>query len=412
MFTLGNKEAIVNGSGQYTSTAVGPGTSLAIKSFGTFGAASAASEIMAQTYVAATLGAGVLTVPSAATLGITAGTVRNPVNFLLRVNTSRHSSEWANDFIKRGRPYVFQVSVDGGEAATSIATKLVAVFAEYEAKFKTTDNAMGSLPFDWSVNGADIAFQLKAGELSFQATTVFQIEDDTWGYNVLMAAEATGLFDTGLTGDAQAGTSAGTPIGISASPLGILEVGQTIVITDDTSAKTGQITALVDNGASSTMTLNVDVEAEAGTSTIEWSIGTALGGEEARVDGKYLEENVTMSTQYTDGAYVTKAGERPVVGASYVMLSWKYSAPTQGTGSWAGHDRLGTAEVDMVPSSKLMKFSMYFNADVFLTAIQDAGAATDGTGVVAGSDCATVLSWLNANTTDADWANGTAQDWS
>ncbi len=215
------------------------------------------------------------------------------------MNTSRYSSEWATDFIKRGRPFVFEISVDGGDANTVIATKLAAAFAEYEKKFFTTDNSDGSLPFNYTVGttvGTDdhiITMTLKAGELAFQETTTFVRKNDTFGLDVPLTA------------------------------------------------------------------------------------APELAGTEANIDGKYLEENVRMSIgDSVDGAYAISAGERPIISAPYVTVSWEMQASIDGDNyGWQGHKRLQTFASDVETGSQVMKYTMYFNGDVFGTLASTTGGS-------------------------------------
>ena len=119
MFTLGNKEAIVNATSKFPITT--SGTQMIIEGFGTFEQGQLVSAL-GQRYVGEKYGALAITCPAATDIGVTG--LREPVVAHIRVNTARHSSEWATDFIKRGRPYVFELNLDVADSATDVATKL------------------------------------------------------------------------------------------------------------------------------------------------------------------------------------------------------------------------------------------------------------------------------------------------
>lgn len=374
MFTLGNKEAIVNDLSHYPMTTTdGKATDslLTIKGFGTFEADKVVdAAVIRQEFYPESFGQAVLTVPSADEIGLVAGTVRNPVTFLLRINTSRYASEWATDFIRRGRPFVFELSVDGEELASSIATKLVALFEQYQLKYFTTDYQSGSLPFDWTgPAGADITMTLKAGHLAFQEVTTWMRKEESFGLEVDLANVDSGTTITAVTGTVTAGTA--IPV---TGDTDIFTLGQTIVV--DGSSYT--IVGIVQD---TSITLAEDI-----TLTATNAILFPFAGSEANVDGKYLEENVTMSTQYTDGAYAISPGERPVIDAPYVSVSWEMSASTDGDDfGWQGHKRLQTFAVDAETGPQVMKFTMYFNSDAYGTIAVPTG----------GSGLEQLTTWLN-----------------
>lgn len=358
MFTLGNKEAIVNDLSHFTTTwTTGTGI-LNVKGFGDFLKTQGvvASKIQEE-FKAESFGKGTVTCPTAAAIGVIG--LREPVTFLLRVNTSRYSSEWATDFIKRGRPFVLELSLDSTDTAANVATKLAAAFTEYENKFKTTDNSGGSLPFDWSTATAVITMTLKAGHLSFGGTSTFMRKNDTFGLNVDL-----GTAVSDFTVDNDPALAANTDIDFTGTGdiEDYLAVGDTITI-NGISAGIVSIT----NGAALTGKFQINRALTLGTATDD--ITYSLEGFEADVDGKYLEENVAMSTQYNDGAYTIAPGERPIIEAPYVTMSWEMLASdgTGQSGTWAPHEGLSTFAPGAATGTRTMKYTMYFNGDVFGT---------------------------------------------
>jgi hypothetical protein len=192
MFTLGNKEAICNSNSKFTVTV--PGTDMVnVKGFGTF-EQTHIREWYAQRYVPSRVGELIITAPDAGDLGIVLGQVNVPVVVHIRVNTTRHSSEWAIDFIKRGRPFIFELMVNGGEDSVIIAGKLAAAFDEYEKKFVYADKG---LPFEWADDGSgNITLTLKDPYLSFQKYVDFLPKGLTYG----VKADTTTFIDSGENG--------------------------------------------------------------------------------------------------------------------------------------------------------------------------------------------------------------------
>ncbi len=380
MFTLGNKEAIVNDLSRFpiTYTDNGDATSnLAVQGFGTFLAGSVVdASIIQQEYLAESFGKGTLTCPTGTEIGLDSGSLRNPVTFLLRVNTSRYSSEWATDFIKRGRPFVFELSIDQTDTSDIVANKLKEAFAEYELKFLVTDGTSGSLPFEWVETTAGVlTLTLKAGHLDLQTTTTFMKKDDAFGLNVDLSGATT------FTVDNDPAVAANTSMLVTVA--GGLLVQDYFAVGDSVTINgiTGSITAVGDGGTG-VGTITLDTALTLGTATDEATF--ALLGREPNVDGAYLEENVTMSTGLTDGAYTISPGERPVIGAHYVTVSWKSTSPIGGAGGWAPHANLQTYATDVANGAQSMKFTLYFNSSVFGTIASP----------TASSQLADIVGWL------------------
>jgi hypothetical protein len=327
MFSTGNKEVIVNRDGQYNvvTAPAALGDVVKIHNFGEFdfqGIVNAGGPVDGFLFKPESLGSGDLTCPSAAAIGLAATDVRVPVTFLIRINTSRYSSEWATDFIKRGRPLVVELNLDGGDTAGVVADKLLAAFEAYENAFGVSDNSNGSLPFNFVQAGgpgtALLTLTLKSGDLSFQESVTFLKKWDTYG----------------------------------------------LVLTP----------------------------------TSGWVAGPAgFGGAEADVDGKYLEENVQMSTAYNDGAYTIKPGERPIIASPYMTLTWVAPVPTDGQTGWDIHPNLATSAPNAGAGYQSAKFTMYFNADYFT----DNGGLV---GFVPNGDLATLLTAIQT-------ASGVAVSW-
>lgn len=376
MFTLGNKEAIINSSSKFPVTTTAPaGTNslLTIRGFGAFEDTHIVSAF-AQRFIAGRVAEITITAPDAAALGILAAEVNIPVVVHIRVNTTRHTSEWATDFIKRGRPFIFEIRVDGGDTATAIMTKLVTLFTEYESRFNYSDRG---LPYTWSQSGDDVTLTLKDAYLSFQNFVDFLPRGTTYG----IKAVTTKVISLTTIGTGSTGADTTQDV---ASTAGIL-VGDTItidatavVVTEVTDATTLEITPAYDSGDGDVVYLHSEAQ-------------------EPTWDGKYLEETVRFSNAVTGDAYAISPDEVATIAGSYTEIT--FTAKTDGTGGISQihkpHAFLGTTRGE-VGGEKQYTFTLYlqegttlFDASdkvddilAFLFAALITVAATPATGTV------------------------------
>ena len=327
-----------------TTPAIGSGSLLTIKGFGSFDD-SHIKDAVAQRYIAPRNAGLAITAPDAAALGITAGEVNVPVVVHIRVNTTRHSSEWAIDFIKRGRPFIFELLINGGETATQVATKLDAAFTEYALKFNLADNG---LPWT-TVQATDtLTLTLKDPYLSFQSLVEFLPKGLTYGVKAVTTRYV--ALTTIGTG------SSGTTVDV-ASTAGIL-VGDTIAV----AAGTAVVVDIVDATTLTTAAAIVTVTAEDVT-----LLSTA---QEPTFDGKYLEENVRMSLPSTSDSYGISPDELPHIAGGYTMIT--FTAIDDSTGgvshNWKRHGQLGATRGE-IGGTREFKFTLYFleGTDMFDT---------------------------------------------
>ncbi len=357
MFTLGNKEAIVNSTSYYPFTKV-DGTAFAvandainIKGFGTFKKGQIVSA-NGQRFVAGEKAVLRMEMPSATTIGLSTGELGVGVVFHVRVLTSRSASEWATDFIRRGRPMIFELVLDATDTAATVAGKVTTAFTNYNLKF---GNA--KLPFTTATTTVDgktiVTLTSLYNDLSFSTTSPEFIQrHEIFGYKVT----STSLEVLSVTGTVTLTTDTLIPV---TSTVGI---------------KIGDIVQLYDKSATSVIAVESKVLSYvANTSiTVETAFGVAAAvddtilvkrtGKEAGTDGKYLEENVKMSTENNDGAYTIGAGERPDVNASYTAITWKMKTdPDAGQGgTWAPHANLSTSAAGGVAAVRNQTFTLYF----------------------------------------------------
>lgn len=264
--TLGYKEAIVNGPATFPISV--SGNVMTIQGYGAFHKDQILSAF-GQRSVDETLSKVTYAMPTALAIGLVSGNVNKPVVVLIRVTTSRYSSEYAVDFIKRGRPLVLEVNLSATDTAANVATKVKAALAVYESKFGV------GLPFTYGGTAANLVLEGKEGHIAINQVLKLHLSN--------------------------------------VAPLEVV----------------GTINEV---------------------------------NEEARVDGKYLEENVRMSNENTDGAYVEDAGERPVIGHKYSTIG--FSAKTsEGVGldqAFAPHAQMGEG-VGNVQSDGKFDFTLYFD---------------------------------------------------
>jgi hypothetical protein len=374
MFTLGNKEAIVNSPAQYPfSPALANTALLNIKGFGTFDQTKILSAKAAR-FQAGELAQLTFTSPSAAALGIAASAIGVSVVVHLRVNSLRQSSEDAIDFIKRGRPLILEIMVDGGDSAAAVALKVQAQLLELPFKFTNW-----VVPFTSSINGADIT--LVAGQDYFQFTQAitFLKRGDIFATNAVstnLVATALTINDpviapgnTTLILSSVAGLTVGQTISFATFPLNLYKI--TDIVTSTTT-----ITFAPALPADLPVTLDI--------------VSVSKSGKESVNGGKDLEETVRMSTPFTNDVYGIQPGEVPIIGAKYTMVNWVHSA-LGAVGGWQDHKAPG-AVAKAEPSPE---FTLYFLEDSSLGA---------------GGQVELLLTWLdvsaNVALTDFKKANG------
>lgn len=354
------KEAIVNSTTQYPFV---PATAnvdlLNIKGFGTFSQAKVASGSVAGRRASdAQLEKLSFTCPTAAALGIAATEVGVAVVVHLRVNSLRQASESAIDFIKRGRPMILEIKVNGGDAAATVAATVLAAFNEYALKFANI-----TLPVTAAISGDAIILTATAGYFQINESVTFLKRGDIFAYN----AVSTKYFDTTLTIDDAAIAPGDSTIVLSA--ITGLAVNDTIIFNADSPTIERKITEIVTSTKTITFTPALVLAAEAVTTH---AVYKKQMGVEAVNDGKFLEENVRMSTPFTSDAYAINPSQVPIIGAKYTMIKWDCDMPTT-VGGWQDHK---TTDIKSAEYSR-QSYILYFNEDVSLGATGQVKYLTD-----------------------------------
>lgn len=371
MFTLGNKEAIVNSTKFFPFTEI-DGTAFAvandainIKGFGSFKKANIVSA-SGQRFVAGEKAVLRIEIPSATTIGLSTGEINVGVVFHVRVLTSRSASEWATDFIRRGRPFIFELVLSATDTAAQVAAKVEAAFTSWNAKFGNS-----KLPFTAATTTVDgvVVLTLTSlyDDLSFSTTSPeFLQRQEIFGYK----APATSLAVLSVTG---ATTLAGDT---------------TIPVTSTAGIRVGDIVQLYDKSTTTIIAVESKVLSfVADTSlTVETAFGVAAAaddtilvkrvGREAGYNGKRLEEEVKMSTENNDGAYTISAGERPDIAANYTEITWVMKTTNEEgqAGTWAPHANLSIVAAGAKTPDRTQKFTLYFKED---TSLLDTGGVVD-----------------------------------
>ena len=160
-----------------------------IQGFGTFDQTKIVSAKAAR-YQPGELAMLTFTSPSAADLGIAASSIGVSVVVHLRINSLRQASETAIDFIKRGRPLILEIMVDGGDSAAAVATKVAQELTELPLKFTNWE-----IPFTFGIVGADITLTATKDYFQFLQNVTFLKRGDIFAVN----AVSTDLFATAVT---------------------------------------------------------------------------------------------------------------------------------------------------------------------------------------------------------------------
>lgn len=359
MFTVGNKEAIVN-SNSYFPITESDGTAFAaanaaitIKGFGTF----AKTQITAgsgKRYQAGEKAALRVTIPTAANIGLVAADDLNVATvFTMRVGSTRDASEWANDFIKRSKNTVIEIVLNYGETADQVATKLIDAFDSYKTKFNFSE-----LPFTYTkvtdTTNVGIEFEAKYDDLYFFEMVEFLRRGEIFGYKpTTLPIKKFGV--TGATALAGATTIPMT------STTGV-RVGDTLYLYDvsaNTFLEEYPVVLTIPDGTSVTVATGFTPALQATDIIYVKHVGRM-----ASVSGKELEENVKMSTEYNTGSYVIGAGEMPDVNAGYTAITWTAvlsdTTGIGGTGGWAPHANLSTVAAGAATGTRTANFTLYF----------------------------------------------------
>lgn len=342
MFTLGNKEVIANTAAQFplTPAAATVAAVLNIKGLGTFQPTTITSAY-GRRYSAAQLEKMQITCPTSAQLGIADTATNVPVSFRVKVYTLRQASETSIDFVKKGRPLILEILVQGNTTGTDIATLLKTALAEYQSKYP-----VAIFPFTWATTvdayltltgtdgfysfGEDVTFTVNRMIIPYTATVTKKFIT-TIHVNAVVANGATHVHVDGVTG---------------------LMVGDTISF-DKIVATEFKITEIVTSTGIVYITPSISSLLEAADTNHVWKVNKAV---EVINDGKYLEENVRMSTTYTSDTYAINPIQVPIIGATYTMLTWTANVSAT-EGGWESHATPGIVATAVNPQS----FTMYLN---------------------------------------------------
>lgn len=350
MFTLGNKEAIVNNAAKFPVTV--SGTKLTIKGFGTFEAAQIKS-CTAQRYIASRLDALSFDAPTATELGITSGS-NVPVTFSIRVKSTRLSSEWANQYIINGRPLGFEILVTAAETSAQVAAKMTAAFDEWIAKFGYADNG---LPFTYSADASITGYLTlisKSHYLLFQKTLEFKVNNVSTITTV--EGENYALVDSAVTVTTDVITNVASTAGLVVGDT-VAFVAATYVPTHASASLATTTIASIDSATQITVT--------DGTGAITTDkLYVIKRATDPTFDGKYLEENVRMSLPGTSDSYSISPDEKPIISGKYTEITFEADdATTGGIGATAStgaakHAFLGTTRGE-VGGTRKFKFTLY-----------------------------------------------------
>jgi hypothetical protein len=348
MFTLGNKEAIVNSPLQFPFTPAAATTSanLNIKGFGTF-IPSKITGASGRRYSAEQLEKMMITCPTPAALGIAATDMQIPVTVSIRINSVRQASETAIDFIKRGRPLILEIKVDGatgGGTSTTVATALKNAIDELKFKYPSS-----TIPLTVSVSTLYVTIEATEGIYSFGDTVTFIKRGD-----VLPTVATTSKTFHGIihVSDASIGSTASD---VDLDGVVGLCVNDTIQFLASSTIDR-KITDIVSSTIYFTPALTA--ASECVTTQAVWKTQKAV---EAVGTGKILEEVTRMSTQLTSDSYAINANQVPIIGGKYTQITWSMDTPAvaPATGGFVSHLNQGAVGAAINNQT----FTLYFNED-------------------------------------------------
>ena len=353
MFSLGNKEAIVNSSATYPVSYDSANDMLTIRGFGRFQDSQLVSAT-AQRFQASRNEAMTITAPTATELGITSG-VNTPVSFSIRIKTFRDRADWATDYILNSKPIIFEISVSAGDSSDAVGTKMVSAMTEWESKFNHSDSG---LPFVGVNNTGAVTLTMKDYSLLFKNRVEFKVENN----NSPIVATTTKVVDAGVT---QNGAVAGLVVPLDSA-------NHAIVVGDTVSPDGGVTTTLVTAVSASAPSITVEsVTNFDDTDTISL-LTTAL---DPTYDGKYLEENVRMSLSTTSDSYGISSDEKPILTGSYTAISFVVNDAITGgvDGLYKKHSFLGATRGE-VGGTRQFKYTLYLLEG---TSLFNTGGAVD-----------------------------------
>lgn len=290
-----------------------------------------------QRFKAARLEKMAVTAPTAAELGVTGTNV--PVTFSIVVKTTRDQSEFAIDFIVKGRPIVFEIYVSTGETSSQVGATMQSAITEWAKKF-----TYATLPF--SSTHTSGVLTLTAGNFSYFFRN--RVEFKVNRVITPIVAVTTKFFDTTLN----TGTGATSTTVPMASTTGLL-VGDTVRI--GTTLAAGEerlITAIVTDTS-----ITVNESLTFATADNVYLENKSLA---PTFDGKYLEENARMSLWTTSDSYGISPDEKPIIAGEYATVSFtmKESATYGIDRSHKRHAFLGNTRGE-VGGEREFKFTLY-----------------------------------------------------
>jgi len=346
MFSLGNKEAIMNSNAKFPVTLTGD--KLNIKGFGTFDHANLVSAVC-QRYIAPRYDALSFDAPTGSELGVTVA--NTAVTFSLKIKSTRLSAEWANNYIVNSRPLVFEILVNSGDTSAQVATKMQAAFAEWIAKFGYANQG---LPFTYSADATITGYLtllMKDYFLFFQKAITFKV--DRIATPIIVTGSNYNLIDTAVTVTSDVITNIASTVG--------LRVGDTVAFVAASNVPTSAGASLASTTiASIDSATQITVASGTGAVTTD-KLYLVQKQDDPTFSGKYLEENVRMSLPSTSDSYSISPDEKPIISGNYASISFVVNdtnGGVAGASSYAKHAFLGTTRGE-VGGTRQFKFTIY-----------------------------------------------------
>jgi len=335
MFTLGNKEAIVNSNEKYPISI--NGTTLKVEGYGEF-EQGRIKFAFGQRFIAARPAGMDLYAPSAAELHIPAGKINIPVSMKIKINSFRDEAAWAVDFIKKSKTFIIEFLVNHNDTNIQVAEKIIAAMKMYETNYVYSEKG---LPFIFNTVGTQIIFLgLKEATLEFQNRVEFAVNRSIVPY----VAQT----DRFIHWTNTVATNSNTTV-ITLNTLDNILLGDTVSINGDQA-----VVKKVDS-INTTITVSQVINVTTGDAVL-----IKASPVEPKFTGKYLEENVRMSLKHTSDSYGISPDEKPIISGKYTTISFEAQDDKSSlNNSWERHKGLGKTRGE-IGGVRLAKFTLYF----------------------------------------------------
>jgi len=345
MYTLGNKELIVNNSSIRPLSFSTSGDIMHIHGYGSFNKPNLVSAI-GQRFVPGRVENMDVTVPNPAQLGLQPGQTNVPVQCKITVYSVRDESGMARDYIKHGKHYIAEIFVNYTDSYDQIGEKIDQAWSQHDIRFGSIGE---ELPFAHSYPGSSQNFYaMKSLDHYFSTTVEFRTNHNT--YRWIAPTDQYTHWLNNVAADVTNDTT------IPVDNTEYVRVGDYVRI-----------------GAEEDL-LVVNIDQAAGNIIVDRPIDATTGDAVEiksklilpRWRGKYLEENVRMSLDATRDSYGILPEELAYKDGRYTTVTFEINDEGQGINAYGRHKFLGGTRGEL-GGDRQFKFTLYFleGSDLF-----------------------------------------------